>query len=62
MRKAGYPPAPAGTTTLVLDAEDARHLYGVLVRVLDEEAGPCDESSGVLSAAWQLSRWIGAAP
>ncbi|MGD0982776.1 MAG: hypothetical protein ABSA65_03025 [Acidimicrobiales bacterium] len=62
MQKAGYPSAPAGTTTLVLDAEDARHLYGVLVRLLGEQAGPSDESSGMLSAAWQLSRCIKATP
>jgi hypothetical protein len=60
MRNSGYPPAPAGTTTLVLDAEDARQLYKVLVRLLDEESGPSDESAGMLSAASQLSRWIGA--
>ena len=58
MRNSGYLPAPPGTTTLVLDAEDARHLYRALVRRLDEEAGPSDESSGMLSAACQLSRWI----
>ncbi len=62
MRNVGYPPTPAGTTTLVLDAEDARNLYRALVRRLDEEVGPSDESSGMLSAASQLSRWIRATP
>jgi hypothetical protein len=60
MQTRGYLAKPAGTTTLVLQSDDARHLYRVLVRLLDEEDGSFDETVGVLSAAYQLARLLGA--
>ena len=62
MQTRGYLAKPADTTTLVLQNEDARHLYRVLVRLLDEEGSSFDETVGVLSAAYQLSRSLGARP
>jgi hypothetical protein len=62
MQTRGYLAKPTGTTTLVLWSEDARHLYRVLVRLLDEEDSSFDETVGVLSAAYQLSCSLGARP
>jgi K+-transporting ATPase c subunit len=62
MQTRGYLAKPAGTTTLVLRSDDARQLYRVLVRLLDEEGSSFDETVGVLSAAYQLARLLGARP
>jgi hypothetical protein len=55
MHSAGYLSAPAGTTTLVLRSDDARHIYRVLVRLLVEEGSSVDETAAVLSALSQLT-------
>jgi len=55
MQTRGYLAKPAGTTTLVLQNDDARHLYRVLVRLLDEEDSSFDETAAVLSALSQLA-------
>ena len=55
MHSAGYLAKPAGTTTLVLQNEDTRHVYRVLVRLLVEEGSSVDETAAVLSALSQLA-------
>jgi hypothetical protein len=60
MQTRGYLAKPAGTTTLVLRSDDARQLYRVLVRLLDEEGTSFDETVGVLTAACQLAHSLGA--
>jgi hypothetical protein len=55
MQTRGYLAKPAGTTTLVLRSDDARHIYRVLVRLLVGEGSSVDETAAVLSALSQLA-------